>query len=365
MEYALMLGQKISATEVAKNYTVEKQIRKASSNGELKCPDPNCQHPTLKYCHGDLKSAYFAHKNNECCDYALFDKENPNTVRNIRRKLYEHLVSLGYNVQIEEKVLPHHYTHLLVQGDGMQKIAIEIDSGHVTANYVDRLSFEYKQANIHLRWIIIGETGQQIEENQVGFLKRYQLNESENGALLVVNEQCSEITQYKIDQNSYTYRGKNIKSENYPEVYSKSASVQNLIIDGTYLTLAGFESEYSIWLKQKKTAFQKFVSQKESEERLKTALQEQLASEKHSSIVTNNTTTEKNTLKSIISDEECRAEILPKMNQQEEQAWDSNGRRWIRCRICGKIDLESSFSSYGGPHQATTGICRNCAMKNH
>ena len=365
MEFALWNGKKISASHIAENYKTEKCIRIASSNGELKCPDPACQHPILKYCHGDIKDAYFAHRNNENCDYALFDASNTDIIRNVRKTLYQHFRMIGYNVQLEEKVLPHHYTHLLIQTDDGQKVAIEIGHQNLTATYVDRLDSEYQKANIPVIWIVIGETGKEIVENQIGFIKRYQLNESQSGSLLVINEQCSEITQYKIDPNSYIYRGQNMKSKNYPEIYQKSASVQHLIMHGTEPALCGFDAEYSIWLKHKQKAFQKLVSTKENTERLNTELKKQLALDRKKLVPYLYADKKREPSKRLKSYDECKAEIMPKMNQYEEQVRDSNGGRWIRCRLFGKIDLEHNFSNYGGAHQATIGICRDCAMKQH
>ena len=52
MENALWNGERLLACEVAENYYTEKKIRKASFSGELRCPDPECKSPILKYCHG-------------------------------------------------------------------------------------------------------------------------------------------------------------------------------------------------------------------------------------------------------------------------------------------------------------------------
>ena len=48
--------------------------------------------------------------------------------------------------------------------------------------------------------------------------------------------------------------------------------------------------------------------------------------------------------------------LLERMNQQEEQVRDSKGRRWVKCEFCGKIALESEFSSYGGMNHINLGI---------
>lgn len=66
----------------------------------------------------------------------------------------------------------------------------------------------------------------------------------------------------------------------------------------------------------------------------------------------------------IESYEERKQEILPRMNQTEEKVWDCAEQRWIRCKICGKIDLSSEFSKYGGPHEETLGVCRDCYIKS-
>ena len=50
-------------------------------------------------------------------------------------------------------------------------------------------------------------------------------------------------------------------------------------------------------------------------------------------------------------------------SQQEVQARDEDGNRWVRCVSCGRVDIDSAFSSYGGPGQINLGICRECARK--
>ena len=56
--------------------------------------------------------------------------------------------------------------------------------------------------------------------------------------------------------------------------------------------------------------------------------------------------------------------LLERMNQQEEQVRDSLGRRWVKCEFCGKIALESKFSSYGGMNHNNLGICSECQKNN-
>ena len=98
MENSIWNGQLLIASDIAKEYTLEKKVRKASGDKGLRCPDSDCQEPILRYCHGEVKDAYFAHLSNARCDYAKFDKINIQIVRKIKKILYEHFKENGYKV---------------------------------------------------------------------------------------------------------------------------------------------------------------------------------------------------------------------------------------------------------------------------
>ena len=56
MEHAKWKGNVISANDVAKQFEIEREVRKASRRRELKCPDEECN-GIVKYCHGEIKGA--------------------------------------------------------------------------------------------------------------------------------------------------------------------------------------------------------------------------------------------------------------------------------------------------------------------
>ena len=87
MENALWNGKLYTAAEIAESYELEKSVRKASGRKELRCPDADCPSPVLRYCHGEIKSAFFAHLDNCTCDYAEFDKENTQLMRKVKRTI--------------------------------------------------------------------------------------------------------------------------------------------------------------------------------------------------------------------------------------------------------------------------------------
>ena len=65
-----------------------------------------------------------------------------------------------------------------------------------------------------------------------------------------------------------------------------------------------------------------------------------------------------------IEDAIYKEEILKIIDQQEYQARDSLGRRWVRCEKCGEVKQDKDFSSYGGPNHINLGICCDCSRNN-
>ena len=49
----------------------------------------------------------------------------------------------------------------------------------------------------------------------------------------------------------------------------------------------------------------------------------------------------------------------------EEKTVDEYGRRWIKCKICGKIKQDNQMASYGGVGGLNLGICSDCSRNGH
>jgi len=368
MENGLWNSEILTATEIAKDYHLEKEVRKASGHKELRCPDSECQHPIIRYCHGDKKDAYFAHLNNESCDYADFDRSNTQIMRTIRKNIYEHFKSTSYQVRPEVKVLDHHYTHLLFSMSDGTKVAVEIGTQRISANQMDNLTDQYRKKNIAVKWIVIADAEISVREEQTYFLKRYLLNESVNKDLIVVSWDASKISQHKADPSKYEHNGRNIESDNYPKTYTEVASLNDLTFDGNELSLTGFAARYENWLHKKCKKFKEKIIKLEEEGR------QQMEETKRQELLKNigqmvppiiDTLMSANTilpkpLPLTLTYEQCKQEVLPLMEQQREQARDSLGKRWVKCEKCGVIDTDDKFAIYGGQGRMNLGICNNC-----
>lgn len=387
MDNSLWNGQNLISSEIAKDYSLEKEIRKASGRGELHCPDSECQHPTLRYCHGEKKIAFFAHLHldNEHCDYACFDKENTQIMRAVRKIIYEQFKLKGFDVRTEEKVLDHHYTHLLFYMDDGSRVAVEIGTQQVSANRIDALTEEYHSKNITVNWIVIGNTDTVVLESQTYHIKRNRLNESKNKDLLVVSWDGKKVAQYKADPNQYEYKGRPWTSYYFPETYIERAPIDKLTIDSGELTLTGFDERYLLWLKQKRSAFEEKVLQlnEESKQKMEASqrksqeekiYRQQLWQRNYEGILSAvNTSLPPISVDQVPAQQAalsgtyhpCNDEILLALiEQQIEPARDSDGNRWVKCEKCERIGIDDEFVFYGGSNHVNLGICKNCRDKS-
>lgn len=384
MEFALWNGKKISASEVSAEYAYEMQVRDVSSK-ELLCPDPNCANPILRYCHGDKKDAYFAHICNEHCDYGDYDRDTPSQIKLVCKRLYNHLASLGYNVQMEIKVLEHHYTHILITTDNNERIAIELGNQRTSEKRIERITQEYKDAGILAQWIVVDNLDIPDGEDRVYCLKRYILNETPNRDLIIIEPETYRVGQYKIDEKRYFSLGREIFSANYPKTYTIESTLEDIVFENNELTLPGFINSYNTWYEKKNRQFLKRKEQLEkeaTEERKRQAerLEEIRQKQKEERAKRGQTFTytpykpvtpapvfqpPEPEVKPQLTYEERKAEIIDKINQTKNVVLDSTGVKWIKCEICGKVDEAFKFVMYGGKNKATLGTCAECSRKGN
>ena len=376
MEKAIWNGLTVIASDITQDYEKEKQIRKASGRKELHCPDPDCQHPVLRYCHGEKKVAFFAHLDNCQCDYADFDKENTPLMREVKLKIFESFRSRGYHIQLDVKIIEQHYTHLLIILPDKSQIAIELGTQRMTANRMDYLTSKYKEKGILVRWLVISNAQDPVKESETFFMKRYQLNESTKKDVLILNWDGTKLTQHVEDKKEYTYKGRKIVSKNYPDIYSETGSLESLEIEDGELSIKGFHERFHLWLEKKQIAFQKKIQELEGQEKE----YQKHAEEKRLQWERNKAEREKRLYqqheqekhfeeerhqpieyKQKVDQSSIPESVLLQIEQQSEQVRDEYGCRWVKCEICGKIAQVSEFSSYGGFNHINLGKCNACS----
>ncbi len=256
MEKAIYQGKIITASEVIEDINLELEIKTASKNKRLYCPDENCPDPQLKFCHGEIRSEYFAHVNNCECDYAKYDRGNTEQIRRIQRNLYSHFKKMGLNIQTDKKIISNHYTHLYYNKNENQ-IAIEIITQQKSASEIDRLQTIYDANNIIVCWIFIGQLNNNQTENSMMFGKRYPVNFAKNNSCIVIDSETNKIEQYRLD----TYQYDETYTHGFTELYKEEASLDDLIIDNNSITLKDFDAHYHNWLEKKQSTYNKRITQ--------------------------------------------------------------------------------------------------------
>lgn len=377
MENAKWNGKLYVASDVSKEYDTEKKIRKASGRRELRCPDPECKNSAVKYCRGQKNVPYFAHIRKSSCEYEKFDKENTPIIRKIKNILYETLQSRGFNVQLDAKLIPHHYTHLVIEC-GEKKLAIELTTRNISANRIDFIASEYKKSSINVKWVVINELEKPGQESDLAFIKRFIINETDKRDVIEVELDGKIINQYIVDPHKYEYKGREISSKNYPKIYQESSNASNLTVENGELTLEGFFKGYERWLNTKEKAFEKKVIELENEE--KRLAEERAERERKERLILE---AAKERKKRELEDLMERYALEAKKKNEERKAQNNNwiqreqhnatalskegkektkqeNLRWIKCKCCGRTLQKGAFAKITTSENQESGVCWKC-----
>lgn len=329
MEYALWHGKKILAEDVADDFELERSVRKASALKMLRCADSECSSPLVKYCHGEIKGAYFAHYHNVDCAYARYDKMCE-PYRNIKLALSEHFSEQGESVDLDVKVFGRHYCPMMFYFSDGTGLAVEFGTKRTSVKEIEALEEEYATAEIGFVWIVIGELNDITEESEMFYLKRHLLNKTENSSFILIDKHCEKVCEYLSETR---YDGK-------INIGFRKGDISSLVMCDGIIKLNYWEAEY--W----------GVSKENSNGLDRTEKEVSFA---------NGACDEK---KQFEPEKEWEA-ILSNIDQQETQVRDSRGVRYVKCEICGKVADSNEFVEYGGIGRINKGICRDCQRKKY
>jgi competence CoiA-like predicted nuclease len=261
-------GETIYATNVAISYLQETEIRLASNKRQLCCFDPNCNESVI-FKRGEKRSAHFAHLViNDKCDYVLYDRKTPERIKCIKRTLYTHFNNLKENIlmaDMDVKLLNRHFTPLILTLFDGKQLAIEIGSKATTAKILESLSAQYKSKGIEIVWIIADEAENYISEQDAYYIKRFQLNTSEDHIAITINDKATKFTIHFLDQDKYLYKG--ISIHNNYNLFEITNSLKDLVVIQGKLSSFEFSEKLAEWKEQKRKKLQDYTKQKEDEER--------------------------------------------------------------------------------------------------
>ncbi len=147
---------------------------------------------------------------------------------------------------MDVKLLEHHYTHLAISFNDGSKIALELGTKSVTANHIEKISKQYFDKNITVRWIVIDNIETDLKESQTYYIKRSSLNESENRDLIVIDFEADNVAQYKMDLDKYQYNNNDFYPVSNQNPYKYVSNISQLTILNKDISLSGFNKLFEV-----------------------------------------------------------------------------------------------------------------------
>lgn len=179
MEKCLYKKQLIIASDVASDYAIEEEIRKAGQTKQLFCADPDCGQPVM-YCRGAVVSPHFRHFDNSICNYNEFSKKKNVSIDfiNARKAIYNSL-SKKYEVQLEAKVSSKHWCDLAIMLDEDVILPIELVDKYMAPTRYNSVKESYSSwTGIEPLFIIISDLPFSETELDTNVVERSQLYEN-------------------------------------------------------------------------------------------------------------------------------------------------------------------------------------------
>lgn len=145
-------------------------LKTLSGRHQLFCCDEGCNQP-IQFCHGEIKGSYFRHfpgHENEC-EYNKYSNGRVK-FKELKAMLYQVLNSRGLNVSVDKKLLPHHFTDLVVKFPDGNIVAIELTDRRPSGLEWKRIHESYKSNGINDLWILQTAPSQAKELAEMYFI---------------------------------------------------------------------------------------------------------------------------------------------------------------------------------------------------
>lgn len=266
MQKALWNGKIVYAYKIAEDYELEKAARIASPKKEFLCTDEECKCRVLKYCNGDEKKPYFAHRENSNCDYARFEK-NYGIMERLTVRLAEILEKNGYKVQIHERLFKGHITYLVVWQGNANPVAVDFITHRIGVNDIEGWASAYRHSGMQYSFIVADKNLDINEEKNTFFAKRYSLNETKNRFLICISWDGKTVTQIAMDRKNYSYKERlcNFSPELSYSYYKEVEKAENIIIEDDQLSIKGFFERYQSWKETRNSFYENWKSKVDDE----------------------------------------------------------------------------------------------------
>lgn len=151
------------------------ELKQFQKGGRLTCCDEDCNAP-IDFCHGPKKGSYFRHRKGygEQCEYNRYSAKRE-SYHKLKTILYKQFTDLGLDISVDSKLIPHHWTDIIITFPDGKKVAVELTDRRPGG--MDWINFHHQYAELGISdiWIIKEEesTGEGFREMNVTDMMQY------------------------------------------------------------------------------------------------------------------------------------------------------------------------------------------------
>jgi hypothetical protein len=241
VDKCLSNGEIIRVFEIVKDKEKEADIKNQGRCRKLICADLDCSEPVI-YRKGN-KTARFSHlKSTPNCAYDKYDSDMPDEIRKLKLSVFERLNEIGCNLAIDIKILPNHYTPIIIKLENGKNHAIEFAGKNISANKLQELKKSYNDCNLSVEWITVDSLSMLENEKDANNIKRFQLNESENHTAILYDKDTAGLAVISFDENEY---------QDSSNMFVHKFSVAGLIFSEGNLSALDFKENFDKWIEKR------------------------------------------------------------------------------------------------------------------
>lgn len=170
------------------------ELKQFQREGRLTCCDENCNAP-LVFCHGPEKGSYFRHEKGygEQCEYNRYSAKRE-SFHKLKTLLYKQLTDLGLEVSVDTKLIPHHWTDIVITFPDGKRVAVELTDRHPGGMDWIKYHNQYRKLGIPDIWMIRGEVPSSEAYRDMYVTDMMQYMDDAQGYAIYFNEETERFT---------------------------------------------------------------------------------------------------------------------------------------------------------------------------
>lgn len=258
----IWIDKKINSLEISEPESREREIREAVSHKELRCIDPDCKTP-IGFRHGPSdRRPHFYHLpdyDSSKCKYSYFEKNDKETIKEVRYTLFQHFKSNGYNVENEYRLpVGGKFCHLMFDTSN-KKIILQISDKSTREVERKALQAACDENKYALKWIVVDDPNRYQDRYHNHLMNRYLFDNSANRDLVIIDKKGETVSQTKYNDDQ--------RLHGIQCYYHEIKPLEQLVLENGEITIKDFYQRAEQWFLNKLEEVKREQEREEEERR--------------------------------------------------------------------------------------------------